>query len=146
MNFFVIKYDLIPSKSSQGNLHEFTFYPFLFTLSSILIFAPWIIRNRMMSPFPSSIYFSSEILNVSSAIYKGHLCYFKHLHSKVDLGMIYFISYIEDLNWEFEDPFFWLMVAVFVINKLKQLMNLPFSSSKIAFGLAPASSIFLAVS
>lgn len=59
-------------------------------------------------------------------MYRGHLCYFVHLHSMVDFDMISFIKSMQDLNWVFEVPFFWLTVEVFVMKRLKQLMNLPF--------------------
>lgn len=59
-------------------------------------------------------------------MYKGHLCYFVHLHSRVDFERMSFMSYMHALNWLFEEPFFWFTVAVFVMKRLKQLMNLPF--------------------
>lgn len=127
-----------------------TFSPFLLGLfvivrSSNFKLAPFIIRYLMISPFPYKIYFSSVILNVCRAIYSGHLCYFKHLHSKFDFFMMSFINSMHVLYWLFDVPFFWLTVAVFLMNKLKLLINFPFSSSNIAFGLAPASSTFFAV-
>jgi hypothetical protein len=146
-NFFVIKYALIPYKSNQLNFQTCPiFSPLLAHLSSNFKLAPWIIKYRIISHFPYNIYFYSVILNVYNAMYKGQRCYFKHLHSRVDFLIIYFISYMHDLYWELDEPFFWLTWAVLVMNRLKQLMNFPFYNSKIALGLAPASSIFFAVS
>jgi hypothetical protein len=146
-NFFVIKYAFIPYKSNQLNFQTCPiFSPLLAHLSSNFKLAPWIIKYRIISHFPYNIYIYSVILNVYNAIYKGQRCYFKHLHSRVDFFIIYFINYMHDLYWELDEPFFWLTRAVLVMNRLKQLMNFPFYNSKIALGLAPASSIFFAVS
>lgn len=153
-NLLVIRYAFIPSKSIQGSLHAWI--GFFVTLgvqvvagpyfSSNLILAPCIIKYLIISPRPSSISVSSFILNVSNAIYSGHLCYFKHLHYRLDFYNMGFINYMHDLNCVFDEPFFWFTVAVFVMNRLKLLMNLPFYISNMALGFAPACSIFLAVS
>ena len=44
----------------------------------------------------------------------------------VDFEMISFMRSMQDLYWVFEVPFFWFTVEVFVMKRLKQLMNLPF--------------------
>lgn len=108
--------------------------------------APATMRSLMRSHLHEKISSSSLILKACSAMYKGHLCYLRHLHSSVEFLMRSFINFVAERYWLLLGPLAAPSAAALVMKRLKELMKTALSSWKMELGLALARTSLWAVS
>ena len=89
---------------------------------------------------------SSLILKAWRAMYSGHLCYLRHLHSRVEFLIRSFINFMAARYWLLVGPLETPRAAALVMKRLKELTKTALSSWKIELGLALARISLWAVS
>ena len=103
-------------------------------------------RSLIRSHLQEKTSSSSLILKAWRAMYNGHLCYLRHLQSRVEFLIRSFMSFMAERYWLLLVPLETPRAAALVMKRLKELMKTALSSWKMELGLALASTSLWAVS